>query len=52
MLTLHDRRIRRVDLVLAPDKLTGTKHFVHLDRWVYGPTCALLGSLTATSLLR
>lgn len=31
---------------------TPSQHFVHLDRRVYGPTCALLGSLTASSLLR
>lgn len=29
---------------------TPSQHFVHLDRRMYGPTCALLGSLTATSL--
>ncbi len=31
---------------------TPSQHFVDLDRRVYGPTCALLGTLTASSLLR
>jgi len=31
---------------------TPSQHSVHLDRRVYGPTCAILGTLTATSLLR
>lgn len=31
---------------------TPSEHFEHLDRRVYGPACALLGTLTATSLLR
>lgn len=31
---------------------TPSQHFVHVDRQVYGPICALLGSLTASSLLR
>lgn len=31
---------------------TPSQHLLHLDRRVYGPACALLGSLTASSLLR
>lgn len=31
---------------------TPSQHFEHLDRRVYGPASALLGSLTASSLLR